>query len=324
MPRARMIKPEFWLDEGLAQLPHSARLLYIGLWNFADDNGNIEAGERRIKAQVFPYEDTPLADVQEALRALAGGGWLQPYTVDGHDFYHIPNFPKHQVINHPSKFGCPLPPQPSGTTTVALPEHSRTTPVPLRPKTTEQQRNQKISRKQQQHEGGVGETQPPPPPRVVVVSDLSEGNGGTGDGAAPPGVDMELVIALTNRRVDPLKAEALALAKPAKCREALEALDDRILRGKPPDNAAGYLVRFVENDWIKGTNGNGAHSGEPEHSGPYLWIDGYGKKRWDDPPGANAAAVPGPISISHGEWRQKHRDGGVASTEQPDAGNTTP
>ena len=39
MAKIRSIKMEFWLDEKIGSLPPEARLLYIGTWSLADDNG---------------------------------------------------------------------------------------------------------------------------------------------------------------------------------------------------------------------------------------------------------------------------------------------
>ena len=39
MARIRTIKPEFWTDEKVVTLPFEARLLFIGMWNFCDDEG---------------------------------------------------------------------------------------------------------------------------------------------------------------------------------------------------------------------------------------------------------------------------------------------
>ena len=56
MARIRTIKPEFWEDEKLAKLPVHARLLFIGTWNFADDNGALLANPVLMKSHIFPYE----------------------------------------------------------------------------------------------------------------------------------------------------------------------------------------------------------------------------------------------------------------------------
>ena len=43
MARIRTIKPQFWDDLKIGRLSRDARLLYIGLWNFADDLGVVIA-----------------------------------------------------------------------------------------------------------------------------------------------------------------------------------------------------------------------------------------------------------------------------------------
>lgn len=53
MARIRTVKPEFWTDEKVVECSISARLLFIGLFNFADDKGCLERSPKRIKMQVF-------------------------------------------------------------------------------------------------------------------------------------------------------------------------------------------------------------------------------------------------------------------------------
>ena len=66
--RARNIKPGFFENEELADLPPLTRLLYIGLWLLADREGRLENRPRRIKAQIFPYERRP--DIPAMLTVL--------------------------------------------------------------------------------------------------------------------------------------------------------------------------------------------------------------------------------------------------------------
>jgi len=57
MARIRSIKPEFWSDEKLAECTLGARLLFMGMWNFADDEGRMENSPKRLKMQIFPGDD---------------------------------------------------------------------------------------------------------------------------------------------------------------------------------------------------------------------------------------------------------------------------
>ena len=64
MPRIRYLKPCFFKDEDIASLPHQTRLLYQGLWVLADKEGRLEDRPKRIKAEIFPYEEIDIECVQ--------------------------------------------------------------------------------------------------------------------------------------------------------------------------------------------------------------------------------------------------------------------
>lgn len=105
MARIRTIKPDFWTDEKLTECSLSARLLFIGTWNFADDNGNLDRSSKQIKARVFPLDNI---DCEPLLNELINQHLLTEYSVDGKLFLHINGFNKHQLINRPSKPTFPL------------------------------------------------------------------------------------------------------------------------------------------------------------------------------------------------------------------------
>jgi hypothetical protein len=106
MARIRTIKPEFWTDERLTECSLSARLMFIGMWNFADDNGNMGYSAKRIKMQVFPADNI---ETQPLIDELLTHGVLSEYSVNGEKFLHIKGFSKHQVINRPSSTAIPKP-----------------------------------------------------------------------------------------------------------------------------------------------------------------------------------------------------------------------
>ena len=114
MARIRTIKPEFWTDDKVVQVSIPARLLFIGLWNFADDSGNLENSPAQIKMRILPADSE---SVPPLLRELTSVGLLREYSVNKKNYLNIPGFPDHQVINKPSKTRLPPPP-----TTVALPD----------------------------------------------------------------------------------------------------------------------------------------------------------------------------------------------------------
>ena len=62
-PAFAACKPEFWDDRKLAKrTSRDARLLYIALWNLADEWGRLNGDPQWIKGQVFSYDDDLNAD----------------------------------------------------------------------------------------------------------------------------------------------------------------------------------------------------------------------------------------------------------------------
>ena len=94
--RYRMIKPDFWEDEKIAQLSDKAKLLFIALWNFADDEGLLENNPKWIKIKCFPYEKN--IKIEKYLSEL-----LQISLIsEKNGIYRITNFLKHQKIKKPT------------------------------------------------------------------------------------------------------------------------------------------------------------------------------------------------------------------------------
>jgi hypothetical protein len=110
MARIRSIKPEFWTNEKIVECSLSARLLFIGLWNFADDAGRLVDSPKTIKMQVFAGDDLTAQDVHELLTELSVNGLITRYTVGGKAYLQIDGW-DHQKINRPvpSKIPAPSP-----------------------------------------------------------------------------------------------------------------------------------------------------------------------------------------------------------------------
>lgn len=82
-------------------LPRDVRLLFIGLWNFADDAGRFRWSARAIKAQVFPGDfDLTEAIIETWLSQLVQGGLLVQYRNGPGTFAYVSGW-KHQKISHP-------------------------------------------------------------------------------------------------------------------------------------------------------------------------------------------------------------------------------
>lgn len=106
--RARNLKPGFFQNECLAELPIDARLLFAGLWCMADREGRLEDRPKRIKMQIFPADTL---DIGPLLRGLADQKLIVRYVVDGDSYIWIPRFLDHQNP-HPHEKASTIPPCP--------------------------------------------------------------------------------------------------------------------------------------------------------------------------------------------------------------------
>ena len=101
MARIRTIKPTFFFSEDIAAISIEARLLFIGLWCIADKQGRLEDRPKRIKAELYPYDQV---DVDALLEELNKTRLINRYTTDNNgcttDIIQVVNFSKHQRCHH--------------------------------------------------------------------------------------------------------------------------------------------------------------------------------------------------------------------------------
>lgn len=93
MARARNIKPSFFTNDELADIEPLGRLFFIGLWTIADYQGNIEWRERRLKAQLLPYDN---CDIKEIAINLDKSGFIRFYSDGDRILLNVVNFCTHQ------------------------------------------------------------------------------------------------------------------------------------------------------------------------------------------------------------------------------------
>lgn len=125
MARARNIKPGFFRNADLAELPYEARLLFIGLWTIADREGRLEDRPKQIKMEIFPADNV---DCEELLKALANTGMLVRYESCGKRLIQVTNFSKHQNPHRDERASTlPGPDETSAITVKAPCEHSAST-----------------------------------------------------------------------------------------------------------------------------------------------------------------------------------------------------
>ena len=92
MPKIRGVKPDLWTDEDFVEVSAFARLLWMGMWNYACDNGHLADKSKQIKMRVLPTDDVNCA---ELLRELEVQGLIQ--RADG--WVTIPNLTRHQKVD---------------------------------------------------------------------------------------------------------------------------------------------------------------------------------------------------------------------------------
>lgn len=113
MARIRSIKPDFFTSEVVASLPLSARLTFVGLWTYADDNGVAVDNPKLINAAIWPLEDDPRETLQRTsgdLASLSTAGLIVRYEAAGKRLLFIRSWDEHQRVSHPGKPRYPRPP----------------------------------------------------------------------------------------------------------------------------------------------------------------------------------------------------------------------
>lgn len=101
MARIRTIKPTFWTSEQIVECSPIARLLFIGIWNFCDDAGNMPASFRTLKMQVFPGDDFTIDDIEKWIDELKRQGLVVEYMAENKAFWHVTGW-HHQKVDRPN------------------------------------------------------------------------------------------------------------------------------------------------------------------------------------------------------------------------------
>jgi len=91
--RIRALKPGFFKNEHLAALSPWHRLAFEGLWLCADREGRLEDRPKRLKAEIFPYDDL---DMDGLLWDLARAAFVVRYCIAGVSYISIPTWHEHQ------------------------------------------------------------------------------------------------------------------------------------------------------------------------------------------------------------------------------------
>ena len=108
MPRIRTVKPDHWNDAELVNISLGAHLLWIGSWNFSDDEGIFENDPLLLKSQVFPRRtDVRLEQVSQWLDQLVKARYIIPFEYEKKGYYIHRTFKTHQKIDKPHSSKIP-------------------------------------------------------------------------------------------------------------------------------------------------------------------------------------------------------------------------
>lgn len=107
MARIRSVHPGLFTDEAWVSCSPLARILYIGLWTDADDQGLFEWKPLQIKMRLLPGD---ASDAPSLLAELAAADLITGYEVSGKRYGAIKDFRKYQRPKKPNAIH-PLPPE---------------------------------------------------------------------------------------------------------------------------------------------------------------------------------------------------------------------
>ena len=104
--RIRSIKPGWWTDRDVRNLPVTERLLLLGLKNFCDDEGRCELDYDVIKGAIFPSDKV---NVEKGIECLRKAGKVVTYSENGNKYLAVPNWTDEQKVNRPYRSKYPPP-----------------------------------------------------------------------------------------------------------------------------------------------------------------------------------------------------------------------
>ena len=152
MARRRMIDPNIWESEDFSKLSIIARLLFIGMFSLADDEGKGRAKAVYLKSVVFPYDDKiRIIDVETALSEIGLNMSVTFYAHNDNSYYRLDNWSVWQRVDKPQPSKIPDP-TPINDTTESFRNHSRIIPESFSPKRKEEKGSKEKGSKEKRKE----------------------------------------------------------------------------------------------------------------------------------------------------------------------------
>ena len=103
MPRKRMIDPNIWVSEDFGKLSVLAKIVFIGMFSNADDEGRGRAKPVYLKSILFPYDEgIRVIDIDKTLSEISSNMSVTFYSHDGNEYYVLDNWAKWQKVDKPT------------------------------------------------------------------------------------------------------------------------------------------------------------------------------------------------------------------------------
>ena len=144
MARKRMIDPNIWMSEDFSKLSTLAKLVFIGMFSNADDEGRGRAKAIYLKSILFPYDEAiRVIDVDKTLSEIGSNMSVTFYSHNGNEYYVFDNWSKWQKVDKPTPSIIPAPEDDSVAIRRTFGEHSTNNRGALPPNRLEQNRTEK-------------------------------------------------------------------------------------------------------------------------------------------------------------------------------------
>lgn len=108
MARKRMIDPNIWQSEDFSKLSTLGKIVFIGLFSLADDEGRGRCNPVYLKSTLFPYEENIRStDINKTLSEISSNMSVVFYIENGSSYYNLYNWHTWQKIDRPSQSKIP-------------------------------------------------------------------------------------------------------------------------------------------------------------------------------------------------------------------------
>lgn len=141
MARRRMIDPNIWESEDFNSLSDMERLLFIGMFSLADDEGRGRASSNYLKVKIFPYDNRNDEEIEHGIMHISDKMSVTLYMVGDKRYYQLDHWKEWQTIQKPKPSKIPSP----NTDTVQVQYEYSTNTVPVQDEYSlnEMKRNEK-------------------------------------------------------------------------------------------------------------------------------------------------------------------------------------